>query len=143
MNRKYLSSHRLLVSNDEGDQVFNIESEAFQVQSRILEDFYNAVLKAGAIPKILIFPSHDDIARVRNGRSMTYSPLVEFLDARGLSYIDAAEAFADLPAGYDLSSLRLPGGHYSSEGNRLVAERVGAELYPEAHNSVKSADPRR
>jgi len=126
INRKALDTDRLLVGNAfSGEQIFNDQSTAFRLQSKLLDKFYKTVKDAGSTPVIMFFPAMDDIIRARSGSPTTYSPLVEYLNKYNLKYIDNIEAFTGLPDDQDISQLFAPGGHYSELGNRLVAEFAG------------------
>ena len=128
-HRKVLDPDRLLLRGSaSGEQIFNDQSLAFRIQSKLLEKFYNTVKETEAIPVIMFFPGKDDISRARSGISTTYSPLAKFLSAHNLKYIDSIEAFIDLPGDPDVAQLFAPGGHYSERANKIIAEFVGKKI---------------
>ena len=120
VRRRYLGPQRLF-END----VFRTETEAFSVQSIVLERFAEDVAQAGARPVFLMLPSLGDVARWTRGLPPSYSPLAERLGNGPHQIIDPLNALAEHP---ELASLFAPGGHYSAEGNRLVATHIASVL---------------
>lgn len=128
LNRKLLDPNRLLVGGLFEPRVFNVNSEAFRIQTALLLAFHNEAMKAGIEPLIVIFPGQEDIARARLGKRTSYDPLINYLEIHDLVYLDCADVFVGLGHNFDLERLFAPGGHYSAKGNRLVAHFIGAAL---------------
>jgi len=127
-HREVTDPDRVLVRSDSGERVFNTESAAFRIQSKIFEEFHQNVLEAGAVPVIMFLPARDDIVRAQDGKPTTYSPLVDFLATNDLNYLDSVEAFVASSSGVDVGRLFAPGGHYSKEGNEILAKFVGTRI---------------
>lgn len=96
----------------------NPAAPAFALQVAVFEAFAAAVRAAGAAPVIVFLPDRGSIARVAAGGAPTYAPLADRMRERGATVLDAGTAF---PAGGPQADWFMPGGHYSPEGNRLVA----------------------
>lgn len=110
------------------DGRYNTTSEAFQITARLLQKFYLRVTEDGVVPVIVMFPTRKDIADYRNKVPMAYEPLLEWLDARELEYIDLAMAFEKLGRGYHAEAFFSGMGHYSVLGNQLVAQYLAEYL---------------
>jgi hypothetical protein len=100
--------------------------EAFSVTVRLFSLFYETVLRDGAQPVILIFPTHEEVALWRGDRRKHYAPLLSFLDGKGYRVVDAMEVFDG--AGRNLSTDELIPAHLSPLANTLVAEHLRQRL---------------
>lgn len=122
--RKYLWEDRLL----DGPR-FRVQSPAFALQRALLNAFADSVRSRGAQPVLLLLPDRDSVTGLRAGGPVVYAPMRDSLVADGRAVvIDLLDAFAAQPAAADPWSWFAPGGHYSAEGNRVVAEWVFARL---------------
>lgn len=120
---KYLRQDRLF-SND----VFQTESEAFQLHVSLLRAFHDSVVARGRQAHIVFLPDQESLARSLAGLRTIYAPLADTLAQMGLPVVDAAVAFADrggLPA---VPSWYMPGGHLSRAGNQVVATWLAHRL---------------
>jgi hypothetical protein len=67
--------------------------EAVSVNNRLFSQFYETVLRDGAQPVILIFPTREEVANWRSDRRKRYAPLLSFLGGKGYRVVDAMEVF--------------------------------------------------
>jgi lysophospholipase L1-like esterase len=123
LEQKLISPDRMLKGG-----FFNARSEAFQIQTAILEEFHADVLAAGLTPLIVVLPGRDDVERAAAGDAPTYQPLIEYLAQRELDYIDCVTALLSSSADESIERLFAPGGHYSAEGNRQIALSLGEKI---------------
>jgi hypothetical protein len=104
-------------------QFYNVNSTAFRIQVALFREFSESVRQSGAKPLVLMLPDEQSIQRARQGGLPVYEPLLVYMRAHSIDYVDAGEAFreasVDSPRG--TSYWFAPGGHYSREGNELVA----------------------
>jgi hypothetical protein len=122
-----------------GDQL-NPASRAFRLGVTILERFAAEVKAAGAVPVVVLWAEPVSVARVLRGEPPTYQTLRDALDARGIAYLDTADAFrAAGTAG--LQTWFLDAIHYSPAGNRVVAVWLGARLRERARESRRAILP--
>jgi hypothetical protein len=84
------------------------------------------VLRDGAQPVILIFPTREEVTSWRSGRRKHYAPLLSFLGGKGYRVVDAMEVFDG--AGRNLSTDELIPAHLSPRANTLVAEHLRQRL---------------
>ena len=126
LERKLIASDRML----EGG-VFNTRSEAFQIQTAVLEEFYRDVLEAGLTPLIVVLPGREDVERAAAGHANTYGPLVEYFATHELEHSDCVTPLSSSSADEGIERLFAPGGHYSAEGNRIIADYLGEKISSE------------
>lgn len=98
--------------------MYDEKSEAFQLTVRIIEEFYNQVIRDGALPVLILFPSQRDIELQRSRRKSMYLPLTKYLERKNIKYFDAICAF---PPDIPLEHL-FRGNHYTAQGNGYVAK---------------------
>ena len=106
------------------------DSEALRITTALFESFSEVVKDHGGKPVIVILPRHQDLSVWLETGESYYAPLLELLQKRKLTYVDAREAFADLinPRMNEEEFRRfrethfMPGEHYSAAGHRRVAE---------------------
>src|SRR5207245_1159306 len=102
-------------------------------------------------PLVVIFPDRESLVALERGRPATYAPLTPLLQAKGIPYLDLADAFLAPGTPFDLPRWFMPGGHYSPAGNRIVAAWLGNRLSsrfarcpsPRVRQSVGDAGGRR
>ena len=109
-----------------GDGVINPDSEAFTVLVHLARAFAAEVEAQGARPAIVLFPTRESVDRVAAGGRAILAPLADHLRELGLEVLDLTAAFADQPGGS--GAWFRPHGHYSPEGNRLVATWLAERL---------------
>lgn len=122
VDNRYFDSNRIFAGGS-----FNPESAAFAIQVAVFEAFAAEVRAAGAWPLILILPNREAMNEIRTGRELHYEILLRRLDVLDLSYVDALDAF-DLEHAESIDDWFAPGGHYSPDGNRIIAEWLAGRL---------------
>ena len=100
--------------------------EALSVTTRLFSRFYETVLRDGAQPVILIFPTREEVAGWRGGRRKRYAPLLSFLAGKDYRVVDAMDMFDG--TGRDRSIEELIPTHLSPLANTLVAELLRQRL---------------
>lgn len=109
-----------------GEDAFYREgSEHLILTLRIFEEFRRAAIEKGSEPIILLFPEVSDIRRARNGESARYVTLLDLFEERGYRYVDLMETLLGAEKPFADRGRNV---HYSPEGNRRIARRVGEEL---------------
>ena len=109
--------------------IYNTKSEAYQVTVRLLDEFYALAQKNSSVPILLLFPQKEDFKTFIRLGQISYSPLLEHIQGKGYSYIDLFDAFRAYAKGQEYKKLfPLHSSHYTTEGNRLVAEHIFAYL---------------
>lgn len=106
------------------DGMYDPESEAFTVTTKILAEFYSAALDRESLPIILLYPARRDFVRHLQEQPRRYDPLLAYLRSSGLRHIDLMEAFAARFDEVDAREFLRPRGHYSRMGNAVVAETM-------------------
>jgi hypothetical protein len=119
--RQYLWPDRLY----EGGQ-FRTASSAFRLQLAILRAFADSVRARGAKPALLLFPDKQSV--MGRAEAPIYQPLKDSLVADGELVLDLVDAFRESSPETDPEVWFAPGGHYSREGNDLVAKWLGPQL---------------
>jgi hypothetical protein len=105
---------------------YDTGSEAFRVTTGLFTAFYEMALRDGAQPVILVFPERSDLDRWRSAHTKRYTPLLQFLAAKGYRAVDAMTALD--AAGNEHSVDDLIPGHFSPLANQLVAEYLLEQL---------------
>ncbi len=120
--RKVMDPNRLVVND-----VLNTDSTAYRLQCVLLQDFAAKVSQDGATPVVLLFPDRGVVAAVHNGKPPVYQPLKDFLDHNNIPNLDLLDAFLSAGTGSS-ENWFAEGGHYSPEGNRVVATWLSQRL---------------
>ncbi len=131
------ASKEAILRNDQ----YNVNSEAYQVTSRVLESFYRDVEDNGAVPVVLLFPNKGDIRGAWRSEEAVYTPLIENFVRRNIRYIDLQHAFdmyVDQPDIVD----KLARGHYSIAGNDVVARYLAFHLGTPGFDRRGAGQPR-
>lgn len=81
----------------------------------------SAAEERGARFRFLVLPSERDVESAASGATY-WSPLLDELRADGVEVVDVTKVLQTARSGKQ--PLWLPGGHYTVEGNRLVAEAL-------------------
>lgn len=123
VRRRFLDPDRLVQ-----DGVFNRASTAFRIQIALFAQFVAQARARGAVPLVVIFPDVESVRRSRAGRPPVFTPLLDELRTRRITYLDLTQAFLAAPSTTPLEDWFMPGGHYSPRGNRLVAAWLGPRL---------------
>lgn len=109
-----------------GDDEFNEHSSAFALQVAVMRAFADSVRARRAIPAVLFLVDRNSVEKMRRGKDVTYATLRDALVGEGITVWDAADAFRATTG--PLDPLFASGGHYSGEGNRLVARWLAVHL---------------
>jgi hypothetical protein len=123
LTRRYLDPDRLF-----DGPTFRPSSTAFRIQVAVLRAWVDRIEANGAKPTIVMLPDLDSIAGAGGGDPVVYAPLVAALREKGIEVWDAVEAFPITRDEEVLQPLFMPGGHYSPEGNALVANWIVPKL---------------
>jgi hypothetical protein len=104
-------------------EFYNVNSMAFKIQAALFREFSESVRQSGAMPLVLMLPDEKAIQRIRQGELPVYEPLLVYMRAHSIDYVDAGEAFrqAKLESPRGTRDWFAPGGHFSRGGNQLVA----------------------
>jgi hypothetical protein len=108
--------------------VYETQSEAYQLTTKIIDEFYRDVLVDGALPVIVVFPGVTGQVRSRQGKPRAYQRLLDQFNANGYPVIDALRALVPVESDYSLEELSAELEHYSALANNLVAEFIYDEL---------------
>jgi hypothetical protein len=127
--RRYLDPDRPIAG-----RIFNQRSTAFKIQVALFHAFFAAARERGAVPLIVTLPDQKAVNRARHGEPAVYQPLLDYMRAHDVSYLDAADAFSESGGENETTALFAPGGHYSSRGNQLVASWLASRLRHAAPN---------
>jgi len=106
--------------------IYNRNSEAFTVTTRVFDLFYRSC-PAPVQPIILVFPHNGNMRQFMDSGIREYAPLLEFFDSRGYCYIDLMDAFQAVLREGNPDGL-FTGQHYSAEANMLVARYIARAL---------------
>jgi hypothetical protein len=102
--------------------VYNTESEAFRVTAAILDRFYREARANGSLPIVVLFPQRRDLRLRREGKPVTYKPLLDHLNQGGYRTIDLLDGFARYDPRTELLKRRFL--HYPKAGNVFVAQHI-------------------
>ena len=107
------------------------DEEPARVTLAIAEAFHDEAVAAGArLAPVVILPGWPDVEELASKRERYWRWAVEELVRQGVPVIDPADALAastlPLRTADGQGALYVGGGHLAPEGNRVVAEVVGA-----------------
>jgi len=103
--------------------VFDLESQPVRLALATLHAMVARVRAQGAEPLVVFFPDITELDARRDGRPITYRPLLERLAADGVPVVDVLEGFDRRAPGWTTKRI-LRRSHYSPWGNQLAAEVV-------------------
>jgi hypothetical protein len=109
-------------------RVYDVESEAFAVTTRLFDRFYEQARSAGSTPIIVLFPHRRDLAQFLDQGNKRYGPLIEHFTNKGYRYVDVLDGIAQRASAGDVDGLFEGGGHFSRTGNETVAAQLVAYL---------------
>jgi len=107
---------------------YNPTSEAFRITTRIFEKFSADAARHRSVPLIVIFPEQEDLRRALDGRPKRHQPLLDYLDAHHLAYVDLVDELAPRVARDRITEI-LP-AHFSPAGHEMIAEILREKLRP-------------
>ena len=110
-------------------------SAALPLTTAILEHFAREAAARGQAPVVLLLPGDKDLAALLEDRPVPYQPLADALAAKGLAGPDVAAAMREALGERNACDLFVNcRGHYTAEGNRIVADAladwIGREVRP-------------
>lgn len=112
------------------EDIYNPNSEAFEITKKIFDEFYSLCLKNNSLPVVLILPGKDDVLNFKRKNKKVYSPLIDYFKTKNFRYLDISDALKEVD---NLNSLfKL---HYSELGNEVVA--IVIYKYLEKNNLLK------
>ena len=98
--------------------------KALQMSQFVIQDFVREVLKDGAVPLVVYFPTKNDLLRSAEPLN-TYEPLaVRMLRNAGIKYFDPTDCLIRIEA----SDAYMKGGHYSPPANTQIARCLAPVL---------------
>ncbi len=108
------------------DGTYNSRSEAYEVTFRVLDGFYREALANGSVPVIVLYPQRKDVRLRRDGKPVTYQPLLDELRRQGYRVIDLGDGFQR----YDPAGEMVKTGftHYPKSGNEMAARWMNEVL---------------
>jgi hypothetical protein len=133
LDRRYLHPDRPL-SGPRSRGAFNRGSSAFRILASLAAEFAREARADGAEPLLLLLPDPWVVERARAGERGMFEPVLEVARARAIATLDLTEPFVTAEPAHAIEEWFV-GGHYSSAGNRLVADWVGPRLREIAHAS--------
>jgi hypothetical protein len=109
--------------------LYQIDPEAVTLVERIIGEFAQEVKRDGATPVVVFFPGRRDATDyVIRDIDEPYLPIEAALQDAGLATINLAEVVRPVIARSGTDSLYAEHGHYSAQGNRLIAEALNEKL---------------
>jgi len=115
---RYFDENRILDGS-----VFNRKSEAFKVQTQLIEHFVKEVKKDKKIPVVVILPSEIMISDARNGKPKVYDPVVSYLLEKGIRVEDMMDAFLKQNNQIKEETWFMR-RHYSPIGNKVIGDWI-------------------
>jgi hypothetical protein len=132
----WFASTRLWVSwRESGDRdsaryLRDPESDVYRLLRAIVLQFERDVREDGARFRMLVLPSRPDLLDARGPDGPPWELFLEDLTARGVECIDTTPALLAVGAAAE-TSFWMPLGHYTPEGNRVVADALDPALWPQ------------
>lgn len=121
-----LHEHR---GRDAAPWLLDESSEVFRILLAIMGAFQEEATSSGARLRLLVLPDRAALqALAKDGRGY-WSKATEACERAGIEVLDCSAALITAGAA-ETASCWAPGGHYSAEGNRVVAESLRALLEP-------------
>jgi len=119
------------------DQMYNRDSEGFNVTTVLFKEFYQDVLKNESIPVILLFPNKSALTLYLHESKKIYQPLIDDFHQNSMGYIDLLEAFKKGKNFNQVDEL-FKEGHYSVLANKIVAQYIFSKRHIFLINGVVS-----
>lgn len=127
----YRQSRRAILRGDSRYPLYFENHEAVEVVERLLLGFARDVERSGATPVVLFFGGRRDSAEAAEETAAPpYLPLVKRLADDGIATVDLGETVIPSVRRRGTDVLFAEGGHYSTQGNRLLASTL-VERLPE------------
>lgn len=125
----FRQSRRTMLRGGERYPLYESNAEAVMLVERIITEFAREVERDGATPVVVFFPGRRDAtdSSIRNVEE-PYTAIERRLQAEGLAVIDLVDIVQPVITRSGTDSLYAEHGHYSAQGNRLIAEGLRARL---------------
>ncbi|HEX6903642.1 MAG TPA: hypothetical protein VF789_28285 [Thermoanaerobaculia bacterium] len=111
------------------DGTYNTRSEAYEVTVRVLDQFYREALENGSVPVLVLYPQRKDVRLRRDGKPVTYQPLLDELRRKGYRLIDLADGFQRYDPRGEMAKKNFL--HYPKSGNQMAARWMNEVLTKE------------
>jgi hypothetical protein len=108
-------------------KIYNTSGEAYQLTTKLIDEFYLLAESNSSIPIILLFPNLNDLGMYIQKRKTSYFPLVDYLEKKGYRYIDLIEVYKDKMDSKEKIIEMLP-SHNSPQTNKLIAQFIYSYL---------------
>ena len=104
-------------------------SQALQISAKIVQRFVDLSSQRNSLSLVVFLPSILDFIYYRKYDRWVYKPLVSEIEQQSIKVVNVAELFLNKKAVHDICDLYATqsgqgecGGHYSVEGNQLLAD---------------------
>jgi hypothetical protein len=128
LRSRFLALIREIVSPIESDRYFyDLKNEPATLALRILHTFKGEVEQHGSRFLIVQIPTIYDLAILKLGVTPAWTELLAAIGEEN-TLIHTQDKLLQRTGWTSLSSLFMPGGHYSAKGNELLAEAIAERL---------------
>jgi len=128
LRSKFLALLRELISPVESDPYFyDRKNEPAVLAIRILRAFKEEVERQGGRFLIVQIPTIHDLVTLKLGGTPAWSHLLTAIEAEN-TLVQTRDRLMERAGWMSLSSLFMPGGHYSASGNEVIAEALAQRL---------------
>ena len=121
-----LHEHR---DRDAAPWLLDENSEVFRLLLAVMGAFQDEAASSGARLRLLVLPDRPALQALANDGRGYWSKATEACERAGIEVIDCGAALIRAGAA-EATSCWAPGGHYSAQGHRVVAESLRALLEP-------------
>lgn len=105
------------------DLLADESSESVQLIQRIAVQMASEVEASGQRFRLLVLPDQSGLRRRREDGRAYWDDVADRIRAAGVEVVDLSDALVAADA-IDTQTCWAPGGHYSAEGNRVIAEAL-------------------
>lgn len=121
-----LHEHR---DRDAAPWLLDENSEVFRLLLAVMGAFQDEAASSGARLRLLVLPDRPALQALANDGRGYWSKATEACERAGIEVIDCGAALIRAGAA-EATNCWAPGGHYSAQGHRVVAESLRALLEP-------------
>lgn len=121
-----------LVVNQKKQDFYSVDGELFQLTLKIIREFRNDVESKGAKFYIVFLPQQEDLKLLSESNSLPYSKLLTYVEKEA-PVIHPEYKMLEEAKNAGLKHLFI--GHYSSWGNKLVADVISDYLLQQKQNA--------
>lgn len=125
LRSKLISLALGLTSSDKVSEqsFYSLDEEPALLTLRIIQEFKKDVELNGGRFLIVYLPIKGDLTNLLNGEELAYSELLEKIEEDN-NVIHPENEFLERVESSSLDIFFMKGGHYSSEGNKIIADRI-------------------